>query len=211
MTLVRHEPFADLARQREADRLGMAVFLASEAMLFGALIMGLLALRTWETAAFAAASERLSLFAGALNTAILLTSSLLVAIGAKARAADRARLAAILFAAAALLGLVFIGVKGFEYRSEYFEGLMPGAGPRQDFRSPGARMFMDGYFVATGLHAIHVGVGVALLGGCAWRMRRDDPPATAAPATVTVENIGLYWHLVDIVWVFLFPILYLSR
>lgn len=206
MTPTRHEPFADLARQREADRLGMAVFLASEAMLFGALIMALLALRTWETAAFAAASGRLALLAGSANTALLLTSSLLVAIGAEARAANRARLASAPFLLAALLGLGFLVVKGIEYRSEYLEGLMPGVGPKQDFASPGARMFMDGYFVATGLHAIHVAVGVALLAGCGWRLRGSDPPAT-----VTVENIGLYWHLVDVVWVFLFPILYLSR
>lgn len=206
MTLVRHEPFDDITRQREADRLGMAVFLASEAMLFGALVMGLLALRTWEAAAFAATSERLSLLAGSVNTAILLTSSLIVALGAEARAAQRTRLAAVLFGAAALLGLAFLAVKGVEYRREYLEGLMPGLGPRQDFASPGARMFMDGYFIATALHALHVLVGVAMLAGCGWRLRGDDPPAT-----VTVENIGLYWHLVDIVWVFLFPILYLSR
>jgi cytochrome c oxidase subunit 3 len=206
MTLTRHEPFADLARQRQADRLGMAVFLASEAMLFGAVIMGLLALRTWDSGAFAATSRHLLLWAGITNTAILLTSSLLVAIGAEARAADRCRLTALLFAAAALLGLVFVAIKGFEYYSEYLEGLMPGVGPKQAFVSRGARMFMDGYFVATGLHALHVLVGVTLLGGCAWRLRHSEPPAT-----VTIENIGLYWHLVDIVWVFLFPILYLSR
>lgn len=206
MTLVRHEPFADIGRQREADRLGMVVFLASEAMLFGALTLGLLALRTWEPAAFAATSRRLILLAGAANTAILLTSSLLVAIGAQARTAERPRLAAGLFAAAAALGIAFLAIKGGEYRIEYLEGLMPGAGPKQDFASPGARMFMDGYFIATGLHAFHVLVGVALLAGCAWRLR-----GAQLPSDVAVGNIGLYWHLVDVVWLFLFPILYLSR
>jgi cytochrome c oxidase subunit 3 len=206
MILIRHEPFTDLARQREADRLGMAVFLASEAMLFGAVIMGLLAMRIWESAAFAATSRNLLLWAGSVNTSILLTSSLLVAIGVEARAVDRDRLAALLFELAALLGLIFLALKAFEYHSEYLEGLMPGVGPKQNFASPGARMFMDGYFVATALHALHVAIGVALLGGCAWRLRRKH-----RPATVTVENVGLYWHVVDIVWVFLFPILYLSR
>lgn len=206
MTLVRHEPFADVARQREADRLGMAVFLASEAMLFGAVIMGLLALRTWEPVAFAATSERLILLAGAANTAILLTSSLLVAIGAEARRLDRNRLAMMMFAVAAALGVAFLIIKGTEYRIEYLEGLMPGVGPKQDFASAGARMFMDGYFIATGLHALHVIIGVGLLAGCAWRLRGDRPPSE-----VGIENVGLYWHLVDIVWVFLFPILYLSR
>jgi cytochrome c oxidase subunit 3 len=206
MTLVRHEPFADIGRQGEADRLGMIIFLASETMLFGALIVALLALRTWEPEAFAATSRRLLLPAGAANTAVLLTSSLLVAIAAQARKVDRHRLAAALFAAAAVLGVVFLAIKGSEYRIDYLEGLMPGAGPKQDFASPGARMFMDGYFVATGLHAFHVLVGIALLAGCGWRLRGAQPPSRVA-----VENIGLYWHLVDIVWVFLFPILYLSR
>jgi len=206
MTLVRHEPFADIPRQREADRLGMAVFLASEAMLFGALIMGLLALRTFEPDAFAATSRRLILVAGSANTAILLTSSLLVAIAVDARQVDRSRLAAILFLVAALLGLAFLAIKGTEYYIEFTEGLMPGVGPKQDFASPGARMFMDGYFIATGLHAIHVTVGIVLLGGSAWRLRRGR-----GPSKVAIGNVGLYWHLVDIVWLFLFPILYLSR
>lgn len=205
MTMHRHEPFADVGRQREADRLGMVVFLASEAMLFGALIAGLLALRTWEPDAFTDASKRLILLAGSANTAILLTSSLLVAIGVEARKARRNQMASILFGTAALLGIVFLVIKGSEYRIEYLEGLMPGAGPKQDFPSPGARMFMDGYFVATGLHAFHVIVGVCLLAGSGWRLRRK------APSIVAIENVGLYWHLVDIVWVFLFPILYLSR
>jgi cytochrome c oxidase subunit 3 len=206
MTIVRHEPFADIVRQRESDRLGMVVFLASEAMLFGALIMGLLALRTWEPAAFAQTSRRLILLAGSANTAILLTSSLLVAIGAEARTIGRNRLAMAMFGVAALLGVVFLVIKLSEYRIEYIEGLMPGVGPKQDFGSAGARMFMDGYFVATGLHAFHVIVGVALLAGCGWRLLGNTPPSK-----VGVENVGLYWHLVDIVWVFLFPILYLSR
>lgn len=206
MTIARHEPFPDIARQREADRLGMVVFLASETMLFGALIMGLLAMRGFEPQAFAATSRRLNLLAGSVNTAVLLSSSLLVAIGADAWKLDRRRLAMWMFGTAAMLGIVFLIIKGSEYYQEYGEGLMPGAGPKPDFGSVGARMFMDGYFVATGLHAFHVFVGVAMLAGCSWRLRGADPPSK-----VGVENIGLYWHLVDIVWVFLFPILYLSR
>jgi cytochrome c oxidase subunit 3 len=206
MTIVRHQPFTDVGRQREADRLGMAIFLASEAMLFGALVMGLVALRGFEPAAFAATSERLNLLAGSANTAILLTSSLLVAIGVEAWRANRARRAAWLLAASALLGVIFLIIKGAEYVQEYGEGLMPGVGPKQDFASAGARMFMDGYFIATGLHAVHVFVGIAILGGCSWRLRSNHPPSD-----VGIANIGLYWHLVDVVWVFLFPILYLSR
>jgi cytochrome c oxidase subunit 3 len=205
MSLARHEPFPEIARQREADRLGMVVFLASEAMMFGAVVLALLALRVYDSAAFATTSPRLNLLAGSLNTAVLLTSSLLVALGAEAHKADREGIAAWTLATAAVLGLGFLAIKGSEYHSELLEGLLPGAGP-QHFASVGARMFMDGYFVATGLHAIHVAIGVALLGGSAWRLTRGWPPSK-----VGLANIGLYWHFVDIVWVFLFPILYLSR
>lgn len=206
MTIARHEPFSDIVRQREADRLGMVIFLASEAMLFGALIMGLLAMRGFEPAAFASTSQRLDLLAGSANTAVLLTSSLLVATGAGAWKLDRCRLATGMLALAALLGIAFLAIKGSEYYQEYGEGLMPGVGPKQDFGSAGVRMFMDGYFVATGLHAFHVLIGVAMLAGCSWRLRGPNPPSK-----VGIENVGFYWHLVDIVWVFLFPILYLSR
>lgn len=203
MSLRRHEPFATLERQREADRLGMALFLASETMLFGAVILGLLALRGFDAEGFAQASARLSLPAGAANTALLLTSSLLVALAVEARARGGVRPAARRLLLAALLGAAFLAVKALEYRSEYAEGLMPGFGaplPRD------VRLFMDAYFIATGLHALHVVVGLGLLGTMAWRLRGADPPGET-----TLGNIGLYWHLVDVVWVFLFPILYLSR
>ncbi len=206
MTLVRHEPFADLTRQREAVRLGMIVFLASETMLFGALVIGLLALRMWTPTAFAATSVRLSLVAGACNTLVLLSSSLMVAIAVEARRTDRLRLASVLLTGAAALGFLFLAIKGWEYCADYLDGLMPNVGPRQSFDSAGMRMVMDGYFVATGLHALHLVAGTAWLGGCAWRLRGPSPPSEVA-----IGNLGLYWHLVDIVWVFLFPIFYLSR
>lgn len=206
MTMARHEPFASLARQRSADRLGMAVFLASEAMLFGALIVALLALHLFDKSAFVAASQRLSLLAGTANTAVLLTSSLLVALGVEAASNLRPRAARALLFGAAALGLVFLAIKGGEYGLDAREGLLPGVGPAQHFPTPGARMFMDAYLVATGLHAVHVIVGVGALLITGWRLGTDAPPPSA-----TVANIGLYWHLVDIVWVFLFPILYLAR
>jgi len=203
VNLHRHEPFATLERQREADRLGMALFLASETMLFGAVILGLLALRSFDPAGFAQTSARLSLPTGAANTALLLTSSLLVALAVAAQARDEVRRTALCLLLAILLGAAFLAVKALEYRSEYAEGLMPGFGaplPRD------ARLFADAYFIATGLHALHVIVGLGLLGTMAWRLRGDDPPGET-----TLGNVGLYWHLVDAVWVFLFPILYLSR
>lgn len=185
--------------------LGMIAFLASEAMLFGALVIGLLALRHGHPAGFALVSRRLDLVAGTANTMVLLTSSLLVAIGIEVQS-RKPRVAAGMLLEAAGLGLVFLAIKAGEYAAEYRDGLWPGAGSGGALSGDGARLFMDAYVVATALHALHVAIGIALLSFIAWRLRRaPDPDA------VLVENVGRYWHLVDIVWLFLFPILYLSR
>jgi cytochrome c oxidase subunit 3 len=110
---------------------------------------------------------------------------------------------------AAALGLAFLAVKGVEYRKEYVEGLMPFAGPPSPLAGRPAELFMGLYFIATGLHALHLTIGVVLVGGAAIGMalKRLDAPQR----TNTIDLIGLYWHLVDIVWVFLFPMLYLAR
>lgn len=200
----RHEPFPTIERQREADTLGMMVFLASEMMLFGVLFGAALALFIQHPVDVAAVSKRLDLWLGGANTALLLTSSLFVAIGVEAR--ERApRRTAGWFAAAALLGIVFLAIKGFEYAKDYADGLMPGTA-RAHFESGTHRLFMDLYFIATGLHALHLTVGVLLIGGLAARQRSKHPATSSA-----ISNAGLYWHLVDVIWVFLYPVLYLTR
>jgi cytochrome c oxidase subunit 3 len=203
MTAAR-EPWPSLDRQREADRFGMMVFLASEIMLFGALFGVANALMMLHRPEVEGASRRLDLWIGGINTAILLTSSLLVAIGVEARR-TRPRRTALTFLGAALLGLAFLGVKAFEYAKDYHEGLMPGTAIAH-FASGPERLFIDLYFIATGLHGLHVTIGVVLLGGIAWRARSSRPPTGVA-----IENVGLYWHLVDVIWVFLYPVLYLMR
>lgn len=187
-------------RQRDTDRLGMLVFLASETMLFGALLSVALALQLRHPAEVAAASARLNLWLGGANTAILLTSSLVVAIGVTVK-----RRTAACFATAALLGAAFLAIKGIEYRDEWREGLMPGT-TTAHFATPAQALFMRLYMIATLLHALHLVIGIALLGFLAWRLRGKKPPSP-----VMVSNAGLYWHLVDVVWVFLYPLLYLSR
>jgi cytochrome c oxidase subunit 3 len=199
-----HEPFHDLARQREADRFGMLLFLASEVMLFGGLFAGALGLRLAHPMQYAAAAERLHLWFGTANTAVLLTSSLLVALGVEAAKGAKLRHVAWWFTGAAVLGLVFAGIKGTEYWLEYSEGLMPGVNGRAIASGP-QRLFMDLYFVSTGLHALHLTIGLFLLAALAvkaWLGRLER---------VLASNVGLYWHLVDIVWIFLFPTLYLAR
>jgi cytochrome c oxidase subunit III len=198
------EPYPTLDRQHEAGRFGMMIFLASELMLFGALFAAAFVLFMRHPKEFADASGRLDLWLGTANTAVLLTSSLLVAVGGEARA-HRPRRTAATFLAGAALGLAFLGIKATEYAREYAEGLMPNT-DRAHFDSGAHRLFMDFYFTATGLHALHVSVGIVLLAILAVRQRSDRPASAMA-----IDNAGLYWHLVDVIWIFLFPVLYLMR
>lgn len=205
MTSVRlHEPFHGLERQREADRFGMFVFLASEVMLFGGIFAAAIGLRLAHRADYIASSQELHLWLGTANTAVLLTSSLLVALAVEAAKANRQRRCAIELLAAAALGLVFAAIKGTEYWLEWRDGLMPGVSD-SGIESGPQRLFLDLYFVSTGLHAIHLAIGVGLLLVLAAKAYRDRLTSALA------ANVGLYWHLVDIVWIFLFPTLYLAR
>jgi len=199
-----HEPFPDVGRQRESDRLGMLIFLASEAMLFGGIFAAALALRVEHPADYVSAAHKLRLGLGTLNTAILLTSSLAAALAVEAARAGRTGRAAMALGSAAGLGVAFLAVKAFEYWAEYREGLTPGT-TTAHFSGPVEQLFMNLYFVGTGLHAIHVTIGILLMAAASLNRRaRHDRQA------VFISNVALYWHLVDIVWVFLFPTLYLA-
>jgi cytochrome c oxidase subunit 3 len=199
-----HEPFHGIERQREADRFGMFVFLASEVMLFGGIFAASIGLRLAHRAEYIASSQELHLWLGTANTAVLLTSSLLVALAVEAAKADRQRRCAFQLVSAAALGLVFAAIKGTEYWLEWRDGLMPGVRD-SGIESGPQRLFLDLYFVSTGLHAVHLAIGVALLLVLAVKASRKRLTSALA------ANVGLYWHLVDIVWIFLFPTLYLAR
>jgi cytochrome c oxidase subunit 3 len=197
-------PFDDSGAQDAAARFGMWVFLGSEAMLFGALLLVYALMRIEHGEGFGAASNELSWRLGALNTAVLLTSSLCMALAHEASIHTRRAVVSRWLAATLVLGLVFLAIKGFEYREEYRQGLMPllqlgfayaGPDPR------GAEYFFSLYFALTGLHALHLAVGLLAI---VWLL--------AGRRTMRMQvmrNIGLYWHFVDMVWVFLFPLLYL--
>ena len=164
-------------------------------MLFGGLFAVALGLRLSHPREFIDASKHLHVWIGAINTAVLLTSSASVALAVHAVRARETRATSMLLVLAALLGLAFLGIKAYEYATEYREGLLlPATGV--------PRLFMDLYLVSTGLHALHVTIGVALLATVA---------AIAPRRTTLVENAGLFWHLVDAIWVFLYPVLYLAR
>jgi cytochrome c oxidase subunit 3 len=211
--------FDNLEQQREAGALGMWVFIAQEVMFFGGLFLAYLIYRMKFPEAFMAASNHLNWAIGTFNTAVLITSSLTMALAVWATQVGRDRKVQVGFmAATVLLGLVFLGVKAYEYHDKYVDGLIPVAGlfnPSPDLvrhwteagvTVQNVQIFYWLYFAMTGLHALHmiIGVGIILpIMWFAWRGRYS--PEYHAP----VENFGLYWHFVDIIWIFLFPLLYL--
>jgi cytochrome c oxidase subunit III len=198
--------FVSPRHRDEAAELGMWVFIATEVLLFGGLLLAYFVYRHAYLAAFAAASRRTDIVIGTANTAILLTSSFLVAWAVHASAA-RARAACVaLLAGAVLLGLAFIVLKGIEYSDEYREHLVPGIdfgfdGPLAN----GVQLFFVFYFVATAIHALHMLVGIGLLTTLALLIRRADSSRHIA----ALHSAALYWHFVDVVWIFLFALIYL--
>ncbi|WP_027145637.1 cytochrome c oxidase subunit 3 [Mesorhizobium sp. WSM3626] len=200
--------FDTKAREKAADTFGMWVFIGSEAMLFGAILLVFLIARISYGTAFAAASQRLSLPLGTLNTAVLLTSSFAMVLAHTFTASRRWRPAVWALICTSLLGIVFLFVKAVEYGREFKEGLAPVLGAPFSFTGPDpthAEFFFALYFAMTSLHALHLICGVAVIAG----MLLLWPGTTEASRTHRVQAIGLYWHFVDIVWVFLFPVLYL--
>ncbi len=203
---VAHQ-FDDAVQQREAATLGMWVFLVTEIMMFGGLFTAYVLYRSAYPAAFAAASHHLDVNLGAANTLVLLGSSLTMALAVRAAqlGSRRGSIAGMLLTIA--LGSVFLGVKAYEYAHKFHEGLVPGP----HFVFPGAEarhaeLFFSLYFAMTGLHALHMIIGVGVLATLTWlAARRTYSAAYHTP----IEIGGLYWHFVDIVWIYLFPLLYL--
>lgn len=203
---VAHQ-FEDAAQQRDAATLGMWLFLATEVLFFGALFLSYMVYRILNPEVFRVASEHTLVAVGTINTAVLLFSSFTMVLAVRAaESKQRVTLAAFLVVTA-LLGLTFLGVKAFEYAHEIHEGLFPGSHFRFAEADPTrARMFFYLYFLMTGVHALHVTIGIVVLGVFALRalLTRNLKRMTTA-----VDLLGLYWHFVDIVWVFLFPLIYL--
>lgn len=198
--------FGDAAQQREAATLGMWVFLATEVLFFGAMFCGYTVYRTSFPAAFMEASQHTLIWFGTTNTAVLLFSSFMVVLAGRAAEEGQLRSASHYALITAGLGLLFLVFKGFEYASEIEEGLFPSSSFHiGDSPAPQGRLFFYFYFVMTGIHGLHVLIGVVLLTIFSWRLAKSATP----PNSTAVELLGLYWHFVDIVWVFLFPLLYL--
>lgn len=205
-TALQHH-FATMQQQKEASTLGMWVFLLTEVLFFGGLFMAYLLYRTWYFEAFAEASRTIAIAPGAINTAVLIGSSLTMALGVRAAQTNQRAATVRWLIATIVLGLVFLGVKVYEYADKFEHHHVPGANFISD--SPWAaqqQIFFSLYFTMTGLHALHMIVGVGVMSVITWmaaKGRFDEHYYTP------VEMAGLYWHFVDLVWIYLFPLLYL--
>jgi len=191
--------------RREVMEFGMWVFLTTETLFFGVLFFAYLIMRLRYADGFAAAGRHTDMLLGTLNTAVLLTSSVTMALAVAAVKLGRARLCVALLMATLALGVVFLAIKGYEYRVDYVEHLFPGQGFRGS-GPPGFETFFWLYFVMTGFHSLHLVIGVALLAFMGARLWRRG---MAAQSPASIANAGLYWHFVDIVWIFMYPALYL--
>jgi cytochrome c oxidase subunit 3 len=198
--------FATPAQQREAATLGMWAFLATEVLFFGALIAAYFNCRIWFGVEFIAAARMTKVVLGTVNTAVLLTSSACMAMAVTSYEAGSRRSPVLWLIATGALGLCFIAIKAVEYWLEYQEHLVPAL--NFDLRAHGgvAQIFFLFYFCATGLHAVHLLIGIGLVSWLAIRIGTGRLNRGGS----TTRLIGLYWHFVDVVWIFLFPLIYLA-
>jgi cytochrome c oxidase subunit 3 len=199
--------FDSLDQQKEAATLGMWVFLATEVLFFGGLFLTYAIYRSWYPHAFAAASHELDVTLGTINTAVLIASSLTMALAVHAAQLGQRKLLMTLLVATMILGGVFLGIKSVEYYHKFVEHHVPGPGfvfEKEYARN--AQIFFSLYFLMTGLHAVHMIIGLGVMLVMLWWAWRGT---VTAEYYSPIEISGLYWHFVDIIWIFLFPLLYL--
>ncbi len=222
----RHH-FETEEQQREVGTFGMWLFLLTEIMFFGGMFFAYLLYRNWYYPAFAVASNQLSVPLGAFNTVMLISSGFCMAVGVWAAEVRKKSLLVIMLILTTVFGLIFIGVKGIEYHEKYKNHHIPGfdfstaafTNPPLDPKthklteepiSPDmaqhTEIYFFLYFAMTGMHAVHMIIGIVLL---FWLIRRANRGDFSSGYVAPIENFGLYWHFVDIVWLFLFPLLYL--
>jgi cytochrome c oxidase subunit III len=218
----RHH-FETEEQQREAGSFGMWLFLLTEIMFFGGMFFAYLLYRNWYYDAFVPASNQLNVTLGAINTAFLITSGFFMALGVWAAEVRKKGLLVVMLILTTLFGIAFLGVKADEYHEKYEKHHIPGASfSTSMFTNPAAynlkeeplapdmaqhtQIFFFLYFAMTGMHALHMVIGIVILFWLTWRAHRGE---FSAGYVAPIENFGLYWHFVDIVWLFLFPLLYL--
>ncbi len=213
--------FETVEQQREAASFGMWVFLLTEVMFFGGMFMAYLVYRNWYHAAFVAGSNTLNITLGTVNTAVLICSSLTMAMGVYSAEMRRKKSLIVYLLLTITLGLAFLGIKAVEYKEKFELHHVPGpnfsieqfvhpTNPHAIALAPDmaekTQVYFSLYFAMTGMHALHMIIGISILLILVYRASRG---AYTDGHISTIENFGLYWHFVDIIWIFLFPLLYL--
>lgn len=197
--------YARREQARDASTLGMWLFLATEVLFFGALIAAYFNYRLLYGDGIIEAARHTKVVLGTINTAVLLTSSACMAMAVIASETKQRRAAALWLLATAALGLLFLGIKGYEYFEEVREHLLPGSSfDVARYRQVG-ELFFTWYFCATGVHALHLIIGIGFVSFAAAAIAGNR-----VPAGLSIRMLGLYWHFVDVVWIFLFPAIYLA-
>ncbi|MGA3125602.1 MAG: cytochrome c oxidase subunit 3 [Candidatus Korobacteraceae bacterium] len=202
--------FADLEQQKATSTFGMWLFLVTEIMFFGGMFAAYLIYRLSYYNAWVAGSQTMEIKLGAINTAVLICSSLTMVMAVHSAKLGNRKMTAIFLILTLLLGITFLGVKAVEYHGHWLHHEVPGAGfhfehegnydPRQ------VSIFFSLYFAMTGMHALHMIIGAGLL---TWLLIANARRRFSTEYNSPVEMVGLYWHFVDLVWIYLFPLLYL--
>ena len=200
---VLHEPWPSVERQKLAVTFGMWVFIASEVLFFGGLFLAYTIYRHLDAEAFKTAARETEVVYGATNTAVLLTSSLTMAMAVKASQQGLRRMTLWCLSTTLMLGLAFLVIKGFEYHSDLEKGLWPG--PGFPLHPAATQLFWAFYWIATGIHAVHLTVGIGIVSVVTLELKRGTLPIEAT----RFDGVALYWHLVDTIWIFLLPMVYL--
>jgi cytochrome c oxidase subunit 3 len=202
--------FEHADQEFDSCKMGMWLFLLTEILLFGGLFVAYVVFRSWHPETWEAGASHLDWKMGAVNTAILIASSLTMALAIRQAQLNDKKGTVILLLSTVLLGAGFLVVKYFEYSGKFSHGIFPGA---DNYIFPGKHLsnefiYFSIYYCMTGLHVIHVILG---LGAILWLSVRASKGHFYSGYYTPVEVIGLYWHLVDLIWIFLFPLLYLTK
>lgn len=193
--------------QFDAGKMGLWLFLVTEVLLFGGLFCAFAIFRSWYYPAFVAAHHHLDKVMGGTNTIVLITSSLTMALAVRAAQTNQKKKTVALLVVTLLCAAAFLVIKYFEYAHKFHDGLLPGryfTYEHAQFKEEG--IFFAVYFMMTGIHGVHVLIGMGLI---TWILLRANKGEFSSRYYAPVEGVGLYWHLVDLVWIYLFPLLYL--
>ncbi len=193
-------------QQFDSAKLGMWVFLVTEILMFGGLFAAFILFKSFDTKVFIEAHEHLNKIQGGTNTIVLLTSSFTMALAVRSAQQGKKGLTSAYLVATIACAFIFLIIKYFEYSAKFHHGLLPGPYFTNTELPHSAHVFFSLYFMMTGLHGIHVTIGIGLI---TWILIRNMKGQFSSEFFTPIDVVGLYWHLVDLIWIYLFPLLYL--